>query len=729
MKHGAPGDAPMAWAVRGDTLRAVHVSQLQRKIENGLKCNCLCPECGSRLVAVKAGFNSGDYYHKGARRPHFRHHDVQQQPGCRSSTARKVALELLVTRDEIDLPAPRVSDSVVGISGTNYEGKAFGARSTEKVLHHHWVDRQKAILELESGRKIAVVLVAHTTVDDVKGIDGVLLIEGDDPELANMNVTEVLDQLRLDGKWLRWIKHWDDDALKEKAVQEALNSAQNAIDVWPADLVMPEGLTRLQQRETVLHWALKEALAKVDALFVPSKFESIPFKRSNGALLYKEWVIPAAKLKLSNIRLEYRMKGIIPDVICSAFDPAGNLGHPSLLIEVAVTHKVDPEKRRKIIEAGLACLELDAGQLAVSGRIHRQDLAKIVSVGKALSWVYHPEIERLKHAAQASLREHLDSLDRRERDEAEYRVRLARAKSILSETKIESLYRYLLNGLRAQWVGMEPMVTIDEGVEVNVDDVISAIRRLSPKFSYSEALMARGGVLDFLNSLAIAAPIAKKQALLMGRLRSAYSAPDDESKYITLLFYVYRARIVTPTESQKEELAMLMNSVKTNLYEGNLQYARPNLYDDFIKLSVPWLRGVFSEKGTEFYALSRRRAIQKGLIEEELTTSRTKAEKEARKETIDQQERFVKERNEMIHRMSLGGWSALEGIPHDLDQALHLASRLRCFMVNRDDLIAAAWRARQDGISLRKFYENLDFNNHVAFIEVDRILKEAYLKI
>ncbi len=628
-----------------------------------------------------------------------------------------------MTRDEIDLPAPSARATVTGISGEEYTGEASGERATLKVLSRSWMDRQRAVLELENGRKIAVVLVAHTSVDEINGVDGVLLIEGDDPEVANMNVNEVLDQLRLDGKWLRWIKHWEDDVLRREACDVAVHSARDATDEAPAELVFPEGLTQLQKSETVLHWALKEALSRVGTLFVPAQTQYVQAMGTGGHYQSASWTIPAARLQISNIRLEHRMKGLVPDVVCSARDLEGHFGHPRLLIEVAVTHRVDSLKRQKIIDAGCACLELDASKLARAGRVHRSDLPRILSTGQGLNWVHHDEIERIRSDAVASLKARLDEQLRAEEAQQE-QLREAKLNrelhAMLGNLSIGQLYASLLSCLESSWAGEPDGFTRFNGWGLKTHVVISAIQRLRPGFEYAPGLMNLDGALRTLMMLEDQSKEDDRTEFIVGEIRRFSISDETYTRFITLLLLATKTGLVNIEQHVYHGIARSLEASTLKRMGG---YARPIKYDEFVMHVIPRMSGVLSER--------KRKQIEKKQFQEavEIRAKKIYMEQRQRQEAQAEEIRRVEERRRLVSQFATGAWSEFDGMPIDEGQALQLSKTERVRYVDRAAIIGKAWRARERGISLYSFYDGLGIEVAPVYAEVSRLLKASYLQV
>src|SRR5690606_28862264 len=74
-------------------------------------------------------------------------------------------------------------------------------------------------------------------------------------------------------------------------------------------------------------------------------------------------------IQFDEVKLEYRMDSIIPDVLVMV------KGRP-LMIEITVTHKTEKSKIEKIKEMGISCLEIDLS--TIKGELTIQELENII---------------------------------------------------------------------------------------------------------------------------------------------------------------------------------------------------------------------------------------------------------------------------------------------------------------------------------------------------------------
>lgn len=154
--------------------------------------------------------------------------------------------------------------------------------------------------------------------------------------------------------------------------------------------------------ETALHLALKQVIADGDVLTVPELAveETATFE---GHTKSAQRILPRARISYSQPRLEVRMGEIVADAIVTS---AGR----NLIVEVAVTHKVDDQKRKKIDLLGVSALELQAWRLSrdADWAILR---AFVQDTFSDRIWIYNgrepvqrqlAHLDALKHAKNAS---------------------------------------------------------------------------------------------------------------------------------------------------------------------------------------------------------------------------------------------------------------------------------------------------------------------------------------
>lgn len=127
------------------------------QVESGINCNCLCPNCGSQLIAKK-GLKT---------RHHFAHYNSEECKGAYETAIHLMSKKILEKYKRISLPKV---DLTIGVNGcTNYtlyreNVIEFDSVQVEQKLQNTIPD----IVLIKSGRKLAVEIAVTHFVDDLK---------------------------------------------------------------------------------------------------------------------------------------------------------------------------------------------------------------------------------------------------------------------------------------------------------------------------------------------------------------------------------------------------------------------------------------------------------------------------------------------------------------------------------------------------------------------------------
>jgi hypothetical protein len=135
--------------------------------------------------------------------------------------------------------------------------------------------------------------------------------------------------------------------------------------------------------ETAIHLAAKQLISeRMEIALPPLDWRSPPGWGAREGLPQR--LANSLLVKLSNVRVEHWMDGIRPDIV------ATHNGR-DLLVEIAVTHFVEPEKRSKIEARGIPAIELDISESkeAIGFSTLERLLFSVPSTGE---WIYHPEL-------------------------------------------------------------------------------------------------------------------------------------------------------------------------------------------------------------------------------------------------------------------------------------------------------------------------------------------------
>ena len=143
--------------------------------------------------------------------------------------------------------------------------------------------------------------------------------------------------------------------------------------------------------ETALHLAAKDILATRREIVLPGVEVQFPHSSQRRVIAQQQ------PYEIESVEVERKLGSIIPDVIAQ-------IKGRELLVEVTVTHGVDDDKRKRIRELGLSCLEINLSD--VQRDLSRKNLEKIIVDGRDRKrWVYNvcAEKERKKMLSEATL--------------------------------------------------------------------------------------------------------------------------------------------------------------------------------------------------------------------------------------------------------------------------------------------------------------------------------------
>jgi hypothetical protein len=149
--------------------------------------------------------------------------------------------------------------------------------------------------------------------------------------------------------------------------------------------------------ETALHLLAKEIIDEEKEITLPSVELKIGEKRE-AYIFHKE-----TKVHFQNVKVENRLDNIIPDLICYV------QGQP-LLIEIAVTHFIDKEKRRKIKKLNLSTIEIDLSEFKQG--IEKEELKEILISGtNRKKWIYNKRLRFINNSIQSERNKIVDEYD------------------------------------------------------------------------------------------------------------------------------------------------------------------------------------------------------------------------------------------------------------------------------------------------------------------------------
>lgn len=750
-KHHQTTTLVMAWAVDRESRRPVYVGQLARE-KTGLACDCVCPACGATLQAVNAGKMPAvlpadapqSIAAHSRRASFFRHHNHQQGPGCKSRVAELAALRLLAEQGLIEIPAPQHRGQFHGFSKTLYFHDSTGDAVRAQVISRRYVGEAIAILTLDNGREVGLVLRGHQDVGDLGTVSAIITIQVDDPDVALMSQEEILARASISPQWMCLGRHWDDERLQAEADEAARQKALEQLDADPGAMWLPKGATPKQASESLLHWAVKEVLA-VDGKFqAPGHDETLTLADPRGGLLSQTIHLDGRMLQITNVRDEQTRDGYRPDLVCTATDGAGNLGEFELLIEIAVTHKVGADKLERIRLDRAACIEIDVLSMRHGGALTLAQLRRLVLddiAGKR--WLHHGRLDAQRQQVRQSLATQQRAISQRLRAEEAQRAERQRAAadqraseealdrfsqqwaSSLDGTAVVQEYLHLLS---CAWRD-EPLITRN-GLAWKVLDFEPHVRRHYPQQAVLTTKLFNGRgqlawALQTLQHHASPDTYALNWATFeRDFMQHGFSRDRDQWRGLVYRTVEFCNTRIDP--AQVDAASTRIKQVKASLAAGEAIYARNRELDVALRLMFPGLAGLLDDEfGTIDYSI-KVRAEQKARVEAEDAAARAEELLQAEARLVEQAARDSEVAIEMlIFQLQ---WNPNFNLPGSEEQAIGYA-KLQAVPTSDHEVIRSAFVARQSGVSFADWLISLGSNTSDRTDKVSNALQAAHLVV
>lgn len=144
-------------------------------------------------------------------------------------------------------------------------------------------------------------------------------------------------------------------------------------------------------QETVLHRLAKYLIAQRGEFAVPEVNVKVE-RPAPGVPVRAEGSLPARTIRPDSVTLEHLMFTVRPDVVLE-------LGGRKLLVEIAVTHKVDQVKLAKLRELGHAAVEIDLTRRRPA--TIEQLAAVLFGQDDRKKWLVNPKADKLRRKLEA----------------------------------------------------------------------------------------------------------------------------------------------------------------------------------------------------------------------------------------------------------------------------------------------------------------------------------------
>ncbi|GGD53195.1 hypothetical protein GCM10011514_16640 [Emticicia aquatilis] len=187
-------------------------------VESGLKCNCICPECGSRLVA-----------HKGEKViQHFKHYDKTEIESCYESAIHLASKALFAKHKEVRLPNLKVFIPELGYNANILQEKKYKISkvNVEKYLIDFKPDILAEIIVKSKGETKIIPLIIEIAVTHFVDYNKLLKIEKSKISAIEISLKDVERIMDDDDLWfeiqnpvnIKWLYNNKTQNLIEKKI-------------------------------------------------------------------------------------------------------------------------------------------------------------------------------------------------------------------------------------------------------------------------------------------------------------------------------------------------------------------------------------------------------------------------------------------------------------------------------------------------------------------------------
>ena len=593
----------MAWARDSLTAEPVYVLELD-KTRRGAKCGCECPSCNLPLQAVNAA--KAEY----KKRPHFRHPEGAPKSECLYLSARLAAIQLLRDYGVIQLPRRTMRGQVVGLSGFVHEAWVVRPAQTLAVRDFNFRDRAAAILTLEDGRELRVLLTGTGPAADYLAADGSQLptiwLDLPDASLASMSPEELRTRLTLVPDSLCWLSHWEDKELLAQAQTEAREIAEDFMDLAGEHVEELAGVEQKFRRETLLHLEVKRILAESKEIKVPALNVRVDDFAGNGFGIEKEWSRPIETLVLLDVRLERRLGRVIPDVVAEVSKDRGGF----MMIEVTVTNRIDADRLARIDELNIPALEIDLSM--TGGLVSRAELKNLVVYGlETKKWLHHPELNSQTVRLTVEVEAEILKIEANVFEEEKHRRKVLKTRvEVIANDYLDLIFRYAEFDREDSHSDEQKkeMAICLENINERANDL--AIHRFTLAGA-PELFSGRQGIIPRILSIKIGRGLGYKLDSTMAVMNAIRQSTDQNRSNHSIYLIaekVYRSDLQPVAPWYPVWVSQVRGSIES--YDPN--YIRDGKYDKLLSMLFPeMVRALATGFGTGRWRRTKRRADTK----------------------------------------------------------------------------------------------------------------------
>ena len=202
---------------------------------------------------------------------------------------------------------------------------------------------------------------------------------------------------------------------------------------------------------TDLHIMAQQILAESKYIETPEYRDKLELKLIDGNSIFSDdIVISPNKVEADEIIPEYSWNGFVPDI-------AFKVGDKELFIEIAVTHFIEDEKRKAVIKANVAMIEIDLSSLHIEDLFDKEKFTESILYPKELAkWVNNPKGETLKKQSLDALRLLQDKENSKLQAEKKKKLRIEESKKKAEKIQQNSIKKKKLEERNK----LEPYLTL-----------------------------------------------------------------------------------------------------------------------------------------------------------------------------------------------------------------------------------------------------------------------------
>ncbi|TBO34468.1 hypothetical protein EYS42_03395 [Aquabacterium lacunae] len=629
--------------------------------EVGAKCECICPSCRQPLWAINVGKPPSHFELPGTQRKHFKHEHSGQEK-CLSGVSKIIALQLFVDQDVVALPPRRRNLPTTLPTGEVVYVKQELPGETVPIVRRTWIDDVSARLELPDGRILVVTVRTKEQIYDSGESRCVLsLADVADPEIASWDTRQILEYLRLPGCGIDWESHWQDDQLDARLPDDIASTREQYLDGIPAEYL--EGLDGKQASETVLHWLIKKALSSTGVIRVPEHTVPVTMNMPNGETQTALAFCPGFDLYIEDVRLEKAFDSMVPDVFCTARKSSTVADAVPFMFEAAVTNYLSQEKKQKIINARVGCIQIRADLFPMAHRAKSKEIISLIQgTSTAKQWIVHPWMEPEIAKARRQLENRFAAMQRTQKELAakqqarrraeqqqlEARQRLQRDQrkheSWLKSASTYQLAKGFIRAIQAEWSDKPAMVGT---YVVTSESIALELRGRSVLPDAWRPLTNRDGFFAQILRIRIGSEsqaIGDAVALLAASASSYAWHRYPQAVPLLFAFERYKPHL---NDLQMATLSRTAATIRASVEQGHSKYLRSTDWDDFLIVAFPEMAidlqspfatevdqaRIVKEQEVKAQAERRRQATRATRV---ALRDRLKAEQELRKRTAEQ---------------------------------------------------------------------------------------------